>query len=268
MLLCELLPENLDMFTTRLKGNLPIYQQLDLCNDMASGLQYLHDAGLVHTNLHGRNVLVSHDGHVKIGDYICPQVISCSEEVPTNNIPYLSPEAIADKSHCNEQSDIYSLGVLFLQVATQNIPESTDKTEFSKLSNRRKEMASIKNNPLLPIIHRCLINLRLGRPSVTQVLEQLATSMKSPQNVLSYSLYCKVSQCFKLCVCHLQVSVHLVSWNCFCLQMSPCMHACECACACVHARARVCLPLRALITSGIIWCDIDPLWLVYHIIHW
>ena len=197
MLLCELLSENLDMFTTRMKGNLPIYQQLDLCKDMVSGLQYLHDAGLVHTNLHGRNILVSHDGHAKIGDYICPQVISCSEEVPTNDIPYLSPEAITDKSHCNEQSDIYSLGVLFLQVATQNIPESTDKTEFSKLAKRRKEMATIKDNLLLPIIHRCLINLRLGRPSITQVLEQLATATKTPQSVISYSLYCKVSQCFK-----------------------------------------------------------------------
>ena len=198
MLLCELLPENLDMFTTRMKGNLPIHQQLDLCNDMASGLQYLHDAGLVHSNLHGRNVLVSHDGHTKIGDYICPQVISYSEEVPINNIPYLSPEAIADKSHCNEQSDIYSLGVLFLQVATQNIPKSTDNTELSKLTERRKEMAGIKDNPLFSLIHRCLINLRLARPSITQVLEQIATAMKSPQSVLSYSLYCKVSQYFKL----------------------------------------------------------------------
>ena len=197
-LLSELLPENLDMFTTRMKGKLPIHQQLDLCNDMANGLQYLHDAGIVHTNLHGRNVLVSHDGHAKIGDYICPQVISSNEEVPTHNIPYMAPEAIEDKSRCNEQSDIYSLGVLFLQIAVQNIPEPSDKTEISKLTKRRKELADIKNNPLFSLIHKCITNLRIARPSITQVLESIATGKQSPQKVLSHSLYYKVSHHFSL----------------------------------------------------------------------
>ena len=196
MLLSELLPENLDMFTTRMKGKLPIHQQLDLCNDMANGLQYLHGAGIVHTNLHGRNILVSHDGHAKIGDYICPQVISSNEEVPTHNIPYLSPEAIEDKSHCNDQSDIYSLAVLFLQVATQNIPEPTEKVELSKLQKRREELAGIKGHPLFSIIHKGINNVRLGRPSLYQMLQQIQIAKSSPQSVLSYSLYCKVSELY------------------------------------------------------------------------
>ena len=196
MLLSELLPENLDMFTTRMKGNLPIHKQLDLCHDMASGLQYLHDAGLLHTNLHGRNVLVSHDGHAKIGDYIFPQVISCSEKVPTDNIPYLPPEASEDKSHCSEQSDVYSLGVLFLQVASQNIPEPTDKTELSKLTKRREELAGIGNHPLVSLIFKCLTNIRVIRPFVAQMVKQIVAAKESPQSVLSYSLHSKVSECF------------------------------------------------------------------------
>ena len=196
MLLSELLPENLDIFTTRMKGKLPIHQQLDLCIDMANGLQYLHGAGIVHTNLHGRNILVSHDGHAKIGDYICPQVISSNEEVPTHNIPYLSPEAIEDKSHCSEQSDIYSLGVLFLQIVTQNIPEPTEKVELSKLQKRREELAGIKDHLLFSIIHKCINNVRLGRPSVNQMLQQIQIAKSSPQSVLSYSLYCKVSELY------------------------------------------------------------------------
>ena len=216
MLLYELLPENLDMFTTRMKGNLPIYQQLDLCKDMASGLNFLHGAGLVHTNLHGRNVLVSHDGHAKIGDYIFPQVISCSEEVPTNNIPYLSPEGIADKSRCNEQSDIYSLGVLFLQVATQNIPEPTDKTELSKLRKRRDELGGIDKHPLVSLILRCITNIRAGRPSTTQVLELIATAKESGPSVISYSLHRKVSQFYSTQL-ETKYNKHNVITRCICL---------------------------------------------------
>ena len=196
MLLSELLPENLDMFTTRMKGNLPVHEQLDLCHEMANGLEYLHGTGIIHTNLHGRNVLVSHDGHAKIGDYVCPQVISCSEKAPTHDIPYLSPEAVEDKSHCDEQSDVYSLGVLFLQVATQSIPEPTDQTELSKLTKRREELANIKNHPLLVLIFKCITNLRAVRPSISQVLEQISSAKESPQSVISSSMYSKVSYYF------------------------------------------------------------------------
>ena len=199
ILLSELLPENLDMFTTRMKGSLPVYQQLDLCSDMANGLHYLHDSGLAHTNLHGRNVLVSHDGHAKIGDYVCPQVIRLSEELPSLNIPYLPPEAIEDKSQWTEQSDIYSLGVLFLQVATQDIPKPTDKTELSKLKQRREELASIGNHhPLVSIIQRCLTTIKVARPSASQVLEQTKRAKESPQSVISSSLNNKVSECTKI----------------------------------------------------------------------
>ena len=31
-----------------------------------------------------------------------------------------------------------------------------------------------------------------------------------------------------------------------------------CMCVCVHVCDCVCVPLRLLITSGVIWCDIDP----------
>jgi len=181
-----------------MKGNLPIHQQLDLSEEIAKGLQYIHDAGLIHTNLHSRNVLISHDEHAKVGDYICPQVISSSGEIPSKDIPYLPPEAIKDKSLCNELSDVYSLGVLFLQLSTQNIPEPTDNTELSKLLKRKEEMAEIKHHPLSLIIYKCISNIKPVRPSITQVLEQIITAKESPQSVLSYSAYSKVR---KLTLC-------------------------------------------------------------------
>ena len=62
ILLTELLHENLNNYTARMKGKLPAHVQLNLCHDMAKGLQFLHTAGLVHNNLHGANVLINQDG--------------------------------------------------------------------------------------------------------------------------------------------------------------------------------------------------------------
>jgi len=43
-----------------------------------------------------------------------------------------------------------------------------------------------------------------------------------------------------------------------------CVRACACVCVCVCVC--VCLPPRLLITSGMIWCDIEPLWLVKQVV--
>ena len=128
-LLTELLTENLDMFVLKMESKCKNSYQLDICHDMTSGLQYLHRRGVVHTNLHGRNVLMTSNGRAKIADYISPQVISKTSMIksPPGNVAYLPPETIEDKGMYSEQSDIYSLGVLFLQVVTQNFQHQQKK---------------------------------------------------------------------------------------------------------------------------------------------
>ena len=44
-----------------------------------------------------------------------------------------------------------------------------------------------------------------------------------------------------------------------CVCVCVCVCACACVCVCVRACACVCLPPRLLITSGVMWCDIDPI---------
>ena len=50
----------------------------------------------------------------------------------------------------------------------------------------------------------------------------------------------------------------LVYWNHFCLRVGMC----ACVLVCVHACLSVCLSPRALITSGMMWCDTGREWLV------
>jgi len=188
ILLTELLPENLNSYTTRMKGKLPIHSQLDLCHDMAKGLQFLHTAGLVHNNLHGRNVLISQNGQAKIADYICPLVDSLNEKTTPQNKVYMSPESVRNTHLVSKQSDIYSLGVLYLQVATQSPPMPNDSTELSEVQRWKEQLDQITTNPLLPLILQCL-GLILARPSIDRVCTKIVTAKESPQSVMSNTLY-------------------------------------------------------------------------------
>ena len=188
MLLTELLPENLNSYTARMKGKLPIHAQLNLCHDMAKGLQFLHTAGLVHNNLHGANVLISQDGQAKIADYICPQVDSLNENTTPHNKVYMSPESIRNTTLVSKRSDIYSLGVLYLQVTAQCPPMPNDSAELSELQRWKEQLDQIKTNPIMPLILKCL-GFTLARPSLDRICAKIATAKESPQSVMSNTLY-------------------------------------------------------------------------------
>jgi len=200
-LLSEYCIDNLDTFIKRMEGKWAIHKQLELCLDMARGLQYLHSIGVVHHNLHGRNILISQDERAKVADYVCPQVISTTITTADDDVAYLPPEVIEDRSHYTEQSDIYSMGVLLLQVAIQKVPAPTEKTEYEKILKRKEELTIVKGHPLWSTILQCFSTIRIARPTSDKLCLAIAAAKELPQSVMSSSLHQIVSV----------VSVHTVT---------------------------------------------------------
>jgi len=172
-LISKLLPYNLDTFTAQNKETLTIDKHIDLCHDMAAGLNFLFTAGILHTNLHSRNVLVSHKHKAKIADYICPQVLTAVDDSVTDQ-HYLAPEVIKSKQPPTKLSTVFSLGVLYLQTVTGHPPHPSEDLELSETEQRMADLQEVDNtHPLLPIIHQCLSDSEGSRPSVSEVPSQI-----------------------------------------------------------------------------------------------
>ena len=212
ILLTELLPENLNSYTAKMKGKLPIHAQLELCHDMAKGLQFLHTAKLIHNNLHGANILISQDGQAKIADYICPLVDSLNEQTTPQHSVYTPPELIKNITIYSKRSDIYSLGVLYLQVATQSPPMPKESGELSEVQRWKEQLDQITTNPLLPLILQCW-NLIPVRPSIDHVCAKIATAKESPQSVMSNALY------------YIKVILYLYFTHHYCTYLENSMHS-------------------------------------------
>ena len=187
LLLSELLYENLENFVTRLKGKTQIYLQVNICTDMALGLQYLHSAGIIHKNLHSRNVLITHELQAKLADFICPQVLSVYDVAnTTTNKAILAPEVTSNLLH-TYSSDIYSLGVLFFQMVTSHLPTNTGN--FSEEKHPVTNKVPI-HHPLYMVIQSCLNANELTRPSINEVRNKVAVNAKeTPQYILSLDLH-------------------------------------------------------------------------------
>ena len=207
LLLSELLPENLDKFIKRLKEKIHVYLQVNICNDMAQGLQYLHSAGIVHKNLHSNNVLITHELHAKIADYICPQVLSVGHESTALFKAYLAtyqaPEVKNNLLH-TYSSDVFSLGALFFQTVTSNLPTDVD-TMLEKTQPMNNINKVPKHHPLRMVIQQCLNTDELTRPSVNEMCNEVAEAKETPQYIFSLELHGrKVSSYIKCLYVHLQ----------------------------------------------------------------
>jgi len=186
MIITELFTESLSTYLTN--NSIFTDHQLVLCLDMAQGVDYLHSQSLIHGNLHAGNVLMTKDGHAKIADYLCPLLLS---EVLGNSSGYIPPEVLQNKPYF-VQSNVFTLGVLFLQVITKFPPQpSTDVSIQSEVKRRRNDLDSAPSvHPLMSCIKRCLRDDLIDRPQTKVLCDYISQLIKQKDNpeMMAYKL--------------------------------------------------------------------------------
>ncbi|MHC4424903.1 MAG: protein kinase domain-containing protein [Planctomycetota bacterium] len=91
--------------------------------EIAKGLSFLHECGVVHRDLKPSNVFYE-NGYVKIGDYGLAKAMSASRHsghtITVGTVHYMAPEIGVGSYNCS--IDIYALGVLLYEMLTGDVP--------------------------------------------------------------------------------------------------------------------------------------------------
>ena len=189
MLVMELMKENLWEYLAEVKGHLSVAEQCTMCRDIASALVYLHqqDPPIAYCNLTNGNILISFDGQVKLGacgeaqqkppggylDSICTGTLAYV--LPESPI-YMPPEALCDGAHYDEKIDVFSLGVVMTEIATQHPPifKMRNAGIVKEIERRQSDLSKIpEDHPLKPIILQCLQDNPVDRPNSASVLKEI-----------------------------------------------------------------------------------------------
>ncbi|CAI8017422.1 Probable serine/threonine-protein kinase kinX, partial [Geodia barretti] len=182
ILLMELMDQSLKEFLDHRKLDLPLYLQLDICSDVAQGLEYLHAQDIIHGNLTATNVLVKR-GRAKICGLMTLQINTPDGEL---SLCPGAPESMPrDSFSCADYDgaiDCFSFGVLGIHIATRELPQpNTQAHESSEVERYAKDLQSVedRNHPLYPLIIKCLNDKDSLRPSATKLCQDLDNMIKS-----------------------------------------------------------------------------------------
>lgn len=102
---------------------------VEIIRDVAEGLAFAHNKGIVHRDIKPMNILFNSDGIPKLVDFGIAKLVQSQQSVvqtrdglSLGSPTYMSPEQATGSKHIDKRTDIYALGITFYKLLTGAVP--------------------------------------------------------------------------------------------------------------------------------------------------
>lgn len=145
------------------KGKLEIREAVGIAIQIAQGMEVAHANNIIHRDIKPQNIIISREGKVKVTDFGIAKAAS-SNTITSNamgSVHYFSPEQ-ARGGHCDEKSDIYSLGVTMYEMISGHVPFEGDNAvsvALLHIQNDAKTLRELDRNVPISvdrIVQKCM----------------------------------------------------------------------------------------------------------------
>jgi eukaryotic-like serine/threonine-protein kinase len=142
------------------KGKLKLNEALDITLQICAGLKKAHEKNIIHRDIKPANILITNEGIVKILDFGLAKVKGQSQltkyESTIGTVAYMSPEQTKGEE-VDQRTDIWSLGVVFYEMITGNLPfkGEYDQAIIYSILNRNPEELNVPKK-IKNFVFKCL----------------------------------------------------------------------------------------------------------------
>jgi serine/threonine-protein kinase len=185
------------------KGRIPLDETLDICRQIAEGLEAAHEKGVIHRDLKPANVKVTPEGKVKILDFGLAKAFQGESSAPdvsksptlTNQMThagvilgtaaYMSPEQARGRA-VDKRADVWAFGVILFELLTGRSCFSGDTVTdvlaaVVKSEPNWEALPAGTPVPVRQLLRRCLVKDRKQRlHDIADVRLDIEAALGSP----------------------------------------------------------------------------------------
>ncbi len=137
------------------RGKLTLSEAIDIMLQLTDGMAHAHDSYIIHRDLKPQNIMIKDDGQIKITDFGIAMALNSTQLTQTNSVMgsvhYLPPEQAAGKGS-TIKSDIYSMGIIFYELLTGELPFRGDNAVEIALKQMKEAIPDLhEENSSIPM---------------------------------------------------------------------------------------------------------------------
>lgn len=143
------------LFSLAQEGKLlPFADVVRIIREAAGALAYAHSRSMIHRDVKPANLMLDHDNRVVLTDFGIAKIVTGAQFTASGGMvgtpAYMAPEQGLGEAG-DERSDLYSLGVIFYQLLTGELPYEADAPLAVILKHLNSPIPSVRaHNPELP----------------------------------------------------------------------------------------------------------------------
>ncbi|CAI8045664.1 Probable serine/threonine-protein kinase DDB_G0281745, partial [Geodia barretti] len=207
----ELMEQSLTDFLESRQRALPYHVQVNITYDITLALDYLHGNGIQHRDLSSNNILLTAGSRAKLTDFGMSKMVDLNPRMSRNKQTmcpgtevYMPPEALLDVPVYSDKIDVFSTGVLIVQIITRRFPKPTARhnpvidpryqkrilVPIPELERRKNDLQEVfMTHSLRPMALECLKDEEKERPTAGNLCQRLAQLRSTPEYGESKSQY-------------------------------------------------------------------------------